>query len=268
MVPLKRFRTAVYDYYKRNRRDMPWRDTTDPYCIVVSEIMLQQTQVPRVLDKYVQFIAAFPTIRSLSKAKLSKILRVWQGLGFNRRALLLQKLARIVEADHAGKIPRDRAVLRTLPGIGEATAGSICAFAFDQSEVFIETNIRSVFIHHFFKDSSSVSDDQILPLVAQTLDTRHPREWYYALMDYGSHLKRVVVNPSRQSRHYAKQSRFEGSNRQMRGRILRILLKTSPVPLKLICDTIGEDRIRCNAIIHGLCKDGLITKRGALCTIT
>jgi len=246
---------------------MPWRDTTDPYRILVSEVMLQQTQVSRVLEKYVQFIRAFPTIRSLSKAKLSRILEVWQGLGYNRRALLLQKLAKKVVADYAGRIPSDRAVLKTLPGIGDATAGSLCAFAFDQPVVFIETNIRSVFIHHFFKPGVTVGDRQILPLVGKTLDTRHPREWYYALMDYGVYLKRIMPNPSRKSEHYSRQSRFEGSDRQIRGRLLRALLRTSPLSLRQLSAGAGGDTGRYIKIVDRLCADGLITKRGGLCSI-
>ncbi len=267
MVSLRSFRRAVQDYYERNRRDMPWRRTSDPYRILISEIMLQQTQVSRVTDTYARFIAAFPTIRSLSRARLPDILKIWQGLGYNRRALFLQKLAKAVVSEYAGRIPSDRSVLRTLPGIGDATAGSICAFAFGQPVVFIETNIRTVFIHHFFKGRHGVIDSRILPLVARTLDTGHPREWYYALMDYGSYLKSIVVNPSRRSSQYAKQPRFEGSDRQVRGRILRILLATSPVPLRRMCSLTGTSRPRCSMIIDGLCKDGLITKRGAVCRI-
>jgi A/G-specific adenine glycosylase len=265
---MKSFRRVVYDYYKGHRRDMPWRDTTDPYRILVSEIMLQQTQVSRVLDKYAQFIAAFPTLRSLSEARLSQILAVWQGLGYNRRALFLQTLAKKIVALYGGEIPSDRAVLKTLPGIGDATAGSICAFAFDQPVVFIETNIRSVFIRHFFKSGVQVCDDQILPLVEKTLDTKHPRQWYYALMDYGAHLKSIMPNPSRKSRHYTRQSRFEGSDRQIRGRLLRVLLQTSPISLQQLCVDAGADKIRYKRIIGGLCKEGLITKRGRLCSIT
>jgi A/G-specific adenine glycosylase len=264
---MKNFRKVVYDHYKRHRRAMPWRDTSNPYRILVSEIMLQQTQVPRVLDKYGQFLKSFPTVRKLAQAPLSKVLSVWQGLGYNRRALLLQRLARIVVAEHRGKIPEDRAVLKTLPGIGDATAGSICAFAFDQPVVFIETNIRSVFLHHFFKDRVSVNDDLILPLVARELDTGHPRRWYYALMDYGSFLKSIVPNPSRNSSHYARQSRFEGSDRQIRGRVLRILLKDSRVGLRRLCIDSGARGGRLKSVIDGLCKDGLITRRGSKCSI-
>lgn len=267
MVSPSQLRRIVYDHYARSGRDMPWRRTRDPYRILVSEIMLQQTQVNRVLDKYGRFIAAFPDIRALARARLEDVLRVWQGLGYNRRALLLHKLARAVIADHAGKIPRDRAVLRTLPGIGDATAGALCAFAFGQPVVFIETNIRAVFLHHFFKGRTNVPDRLIAPLAGRTLDVEHPREWYYALMDYGSYLKRVTVNPSRRSSLYVRQSRFEGSDRQVRGRILKILLEASPVSVQRLCVLTGTKMRRCSMIIDSLCSHGLITKKGALCRI-
>jgi A/G-specific adenine glycosylase len=266
-ISVKCFRARVYGYYRAHRRAMPWRDTTEPYRILVSEVMLQQTQVSRVLDKYAQFIRAFPTVRSLAEADLSRILAVWQGLGYNRRALLLRKLAAEVVADYGGRIPGDRESLRALPGIGDATAGSICAFAFDQPVAFIETNIRSVFIHHFFKPGDTVSDRQILPLVERYLDAKHPREWYYALMDYGAHLKSVMPNPSRTSKHYVRQSRFEGSDRQIRGRLLRALLRASPLSLRQLCAEAGADKGRYHTIVERLCSEGLITKRGGLCSI-
>jgi len=267
MVSTAFFRRVVYGYYKKNRRDMPWRRTHDPYRILVSEIMLQQTQVSRVTEKYREFIRAFPTIRSLARAPLQEILRVWQGLGYNRRALLLQKLARIVVSQYEGRVPDERAALRGLPGIGDATAGALCAFAFDQPVAFIETNIRAAYIHHFFRNRTKVSDGELMPLAARTIDAAHPREWYYALMDYGSYLKRVSANPARRSSHYAKQARFEGSDRQVRGRILKMLLSASPATVRDLCAFTGADRARCNRIMTGLCKDGLIKRRGAVCMI-
>ncbi len=203
---------------------MPWREITDPYSIVVSEVMLQQTQVSRVMTKYNEWLQAFPDFETLATASAAEVLRVWQGLGYNRRALNLQKLAQTVVRDFNGTLPEQPNVLKTLPGIGMGTAGSIAAFAFNAPAVFIETNIRRVFIHHFFADKSSVSDAELLPLVEAAVDQNNPREWYYALMDYGVHLAKTVPNPNRQSRHYTKQSKFEGSDRQVRGEILRQLL--------------------------------------------
>jgi A/G-specific adenine glycosylase len=187
--------------------------------------MLQQTQVDRVTEKYQQFIQVFPDVSTLARAPLRTILKVWQGLGYNRRALALKKIAQIVAKQYNNKIPRSLDELVKLPGIGQTTASEILAFAFNQPTVFIETNIRSVFIHFFFPDREDVSDDEILPLVGKTLDSSNPRKWYYALMDYGGTLKKRYTNPSRKSAHYNKQSPFNGSNRQVRGKIVRFLTR-------------------------------------------
>lgn len=217
----KALQKLVWDYYRKYGRDLPWRKTRDPYRIVVSEVMLQQTQVERVIPYYERFIKQFSSFRVLARAEQGDVLRAWQGLGYNRRALNLQKLARVVISEHEGKLPATFEGLDALPGIGKGTAGSLSAFVFNKPVPFIETNIRRVFIHHFFKNKQEVRDDEILKLVERTLPARRAREWYYALMDYGSHLGKKVENPNRKSAHYGRQSRFEGSNRQLRGAILR-----------------------------------------------
>ncbi len=218
------FKKTVWSYYKKNRRDFPWRQTRDPYKILVSEIMLQQTQTPRVIFKYEEFITAFPTLESLAKAPLKKVLLLWQGLGYNRRAVNLQKATQIIISHHKGKFPRDYTSLIDLPGVGPATAGDIMAFAWNKPVVVIETNIRTVFIHSFFKDEKDVHDKDILPLIEKTLDTKKPRDWYYALMDYGTMLKKTQINPSRRSKHYSKQSPFKGSNQDFK--IYSLIRKT------------------------------------------
>lgn len=221
---IRSFRRVIAAFFRENRRPMPWRDTSDPYRIVVSEIMLQQTQVERVREKYPPFIDRFPNFASLAAAPLQDVLALWQGLGYNRRAIALRDIAKTVITDFEGILPPATDILKTLPGIGHATASSIAAFAFNLPAVFIETNIRRVFIHHFFHDRTDVHDREILPLVEATLDRNNPREWYYALMDYGTALKKTVPNPNRRSRHYSRQSKFEGSARQKRGAILRFVL--------------------------------------------
>jgi len=218
------FRQTVLAYYQAHGRDLPWRRTRDPYRILVSEIMLQQTQVPRVLAKYEEFLAAFPTLGALAAAPLEAVLRVWQGLGYNRRARSLWRLADIVASELNGELPRSAPELLRLPGVGPATAAAVAAFAYGDAHPFIETNIRAVYLHHFFPDRSDVADCEILPLVEATLDHRDPRSWYYALMDYGVELKRTRPNPSRRSRHHIRQSPFEGSNRQLRAQVLRLVL--------------------------------------------
>ena len=221
---VKAFQAQIWAFYGHSgRHNLPWRGTKNAYKILVSEVMLQQTQVARVLEKYPEFLKVFPTIQALAEAPLAQVLAVWQGMGYNRRALALKRLAEKVVAEHKGKIPRGRAELEALPGIGAYTAGAIRAFAFNEPEIFIETNIRRIFIHHFFGDKREVNDKEILPLVEKTLDRTRPREWYWALMDYGSHLPKVTANPNKRSKHYTKQKSFEGSHRQVRGRVLKFL---------------------------------------------
>ncbi|MEK7583546.1 MAG: A/G-specific adenine glycosylase [Patescibacteria group bacterium] len=209
------FRKKILAYYRINKRNLPWRHTRDPYKILVSEVMLQQTQVGRVLVKYPEFLKKFPSLRALSQASERDVLLAWQGLGYNRRGLMLHKLAKTTR-----KIPNNLEDLKKLPGVGPYTAGAIMVFAFDKPVPMIETNIRRVFIHEFGK----THDREILKLVENTLDQKHPREWYYALMDYGAMLGKTVPNPNRRSAHYTRQSKFEGSNRQKRGRQLKAWL--------------------------------------------
>ena len=215
------FTAAVWDNHRRNRRDLPWRRTRDPYEILVSEVMLQQTQVARVQLKYGQFLAPFPTVRALAAAAVADVLAAWSGLGYNRRALSLHLAAKMVVDRYEGHIPTSPEELQRLPGIGPATAAAVCVFAFGRPHAFIETNIRSAFIHFFFQESTSVSDADILPLVEKTMDRDDPREWFYALMDYAVWVKKIYGNPNRKSKVHTVQSRFTGSRREVRALTLR-----------------------------------------------
>jgi len=221
---IERFREMIYQHYRKHGRILPWRLTRDPYKILVSELMLQQTQAERVVAKYEPFLRDFPNFAALSRARLQNVLEVWHGLGYNKRALALKRIAQIVDTKFDGKLPTDYAALVQLPGVGRTTACAIRAFAFDAPEVFIETNIRAVFIHAFFADAESVKDDEIYPFVECTLDRSDPRVWYYALMDYGVMLKKTFKNPSRKSAHHKKQAPFKRSNRQLRGQILALIM--------------------------------------------
>ncbi|MDD1682082.1 MAG: A/G-specific adenine glycosylase [Methanoregula sp.] len=256
---LREFRKMVLDQYRNHGRDLAWRRTTDPYRILVSEIMLQQTQVERVAVKYPQFIAAFPDFPTLAIAPLAEVLAVWQGMGYNRRAVSLQKCARRVVEEHGGILPQDPEILATFPGIGRATAASICAFAFNMPVVFIETNIRRVFIHYYFCDQEQVDDAEILPLARQALAGQDPRTWYNALMDLGTVLKKTVQNPNRRSRQYTKQPAFEGSDRKIRGGILRLLLECPGQHIDELIRNTGEERERVLRIIGSLEKEGFVT---------
>ncbi|MEG0096621.1 MAG: adenine glycosylase [Raoultibacter sp.] len=206
------------------RNDLPWRQTDDAYAILVSEVMLQQTQVARVLTHWKSFLALFPTLDALAASDTATVLEAWQGLGYNRRALALKHTAEICSARHEGALPQTLEGLLALPGIGQATAAGVLSFAYNEPSVYIETNVRTVFIHDLFPDQTAVSDKMLYPLVEATCSADNPRGWYYALLDYGAHLKQIVVNPSRKSAHYARQSTFIGSRRQKRAEALRQVL--------------------------------------------
>lgn len=255
------FRSTVYNYYHSNGRILPWRRTKVPYHILVSEIMLQQTQVDRCLKKYNQFIERFPDFTSLASAPLREILTLWQGLGYNRRALALKKIALKVMHTYKGKLPARKSCLISLPSIGKATAASILAFAFNKPEIIIETNIRAAFIHTFFTNKSDVKDSELLPFVECTLDKKNPRKWYYALMDYGVFLKKKYPSIVKQSAHYKKQSPFHGSDRQIRGKILKILTKKKRVTLQAFSKDIQGETDRIAGILKILVKEGFIEKK-------
>lgn len=257
------FIRAVRAYYRKHgRHDLPWRHTTEPYKILVSETMLQQTQVPRVIPKYREFLRAFPTVRALARAPLGDVLRAWQGLGYNRRAKLLWLGAQEVVDIHHGTYPRTYQDLVRLPGVGPYTAGAVMAFAYNEPVPLIETNIRTVYLHHFFADRADVPDAALLPYIAATLDRRNPRVWYAALMDYGTHLKQTVGNVSRKSRHYTRQSSFKGSMRQLRGAILRALTAAPMTRHALHKALDGFSGRTIDEQLTALTTEGLITKRG------
>ena len=210
-------------------RDHPWRNTRDPYAVLLSEVMLQQTQVPRVVPKWEAWLEEFPTLDALAAAPLEAVLRAWQGLGYNRRAIALKRTAEEVVAHHGGKLPSDEAELRALPGIGPATASGVRAFAFELPGVYLETNVRAVLLHELFVDREGVTDREIAPVAAAAVEEAarqgiSPRDWYYAMLDYGAQLKRELPNPSRRSAHHVRQSAFQGSRRQMRARLLRAVM--------------------------------------------
>ncbi len=254
------FQNLICDYFRAHGRDLEWRRTRDPYRIFVSEIMLQQTQVSRVENKYPEFIAAFPDFESLATAPLRDVLAVWQGMGYNRRARALKDGAERVVREFGGSLPHDETVLATLPGIGKATAASIAAFAFNRPVVFIETNIRRVFIHCFFAGAKGVRDRDILPLVQRTLLPDHPREWYWALMDYGSALRARGENPNHQSAEYKKQAPFAGSDRELRGKILRLLLDSGDMSEAELAMLLAGEAGRLERILTGLEKEGLVIR--------
>ena len=251
------FRRTVWEYYHRHaRHGLPWRKTSDPYKILVSEIMLQQTQVSRVMEKYKEFLRAFPTVRALARAPFADVLKTWSGLGYNRRAKYLHDAAKAIVAEHRGRIPSSYESLRSLPGIGDYTARAVRVFAFNEPDVLIETNIRTAFIHNIWKSDVYISDKEIRLIAMRAAEGQDPRKWHFALMDYGAHLKHLGVRNNHRSAHYVKQSKFEGSVRQVRGAILRSLLQEEDI------SGLRNHYIRFDEATTSLARDGFIRREG------
>lgn len=256
------FREAVLEHYRAHGRDLPWRRTRDPHAILVSEVMLQQTQVARVASKYEEFLGAFPTVEELADAPLGEVLRVWSGLGYNRRAKALHEAAKAIVARHGGRVPSTYEELRALPGVGHATAAQVLAFAFGVPVPYLETNIRAALIHWFFPDVDSVPDSALMPLAEAMLDRDEPRTWHYALMDYGSALKRAMPNPSRRSAHHGRQAPFPGSAREARGAVLRVLAEREAAASVEIAQASGIEPERIERALLDLEREGLVARSG------
>jgi A/G-specific adenine glycosylase len=182
-------RAALLDWYARQGRDLPWRRTSDPYHILVAEFMLQQTQVDRVIPKYHAFLAAYPTLRALADAPTADVIRAWSGLGYNRRAVNLQSVARQVVAEHGGVIPDDPAMLERLNGIGRYTAGAIACFGYRRDVAFLDTNIRRV-LHRVYHGPEApeprASERELWALADEALPPGRGYDWGQALMDLGA----------------------------------------------------------------------------------
>ena len=258
------FQDLIRGFYADRGRDFPWRSTRDPYAILVSEIMLQQTGTGRVLPKYEEFLSRFPRIGDLAAAELSEVYPVWRGLGYNRRAKALRDTAVRISDERGGIVPADPEVLMTYPGIGRATSRSIPVFAYNRPLVFIETNIRRVFLYRFFPEQSGVPDRRIFPLIEETLDYADPRSWYYGLMDYGVHLGKILPNPNRRSAHYSVQKPFRGSNREVRGALLEILAEKGGQSKEALYGNLPFSRDRIDTASTELAAEGLITEEGGI----
>lgn len=244
--------------------------------MLVSEVMLQQTQVKRVLDYWPRFLALFPTIDALAAAGTSDVLEQWQGLGYNRRALALKRCADICATEHGGRLPETADELVKLPGIGPATAAGVVAFAFDRPALYLETNVRTVLLHELFPGEEGVKDAALIPLVELACPADGVRDWYYALLDYGAHLKATLPNPSRRSAHHTRQSAFEGSRRQKRAELVRIVLAAGPEGIDAAeagallneaerragRDGVGDEQIA--SIIGDLASEGFFKRVGEL----
>ncbi len=267
-ISVSEFKKVVWSHYRTHgRHSLSWRKTRNPYRILVSEVMLQQTQVDRVIPKYRSFIKKFPTFKALASASLQSVLVEWKGLGYNRRALGLKRAAEAVVKEYGGKLPRDYASLLKLPGIGPYTAHAVRAFTWNEPDVFIETNIRSVYIHHFFPKSKKVDDAKLFPLIEETLDTKKPREWYYALMDYGTYLKKTVGNTSRKSSSYSRQSKFKGSHRELRALVLHEVAKRKRSTVPDIARAIAKEKAEVASTVAELAKEGFVVHTGRIVSV-
>lgn len=253
------FQDAVWDYYAHHARTMPWRTDHSPYRVLVSELMLQQTQVSRVIPKFEAFMTEFPSIQSLAAAPLDAVIRQWQGLGYNRRARFLHEAAKMIMGDFDGVFPATLKDLTRLPGVGKNTAGALLAYAFNTPVIFIETNIRTVLFHYFFADAAGVDDRELIPILQASLPAEADvREWYWALMDYGSHLKRTAGARLDVSRHHKKQAPLKGSVREVRGLIVRELARQSRTEGQLRLDLAADGRFE--PALAGLIRDGLVSR--------
>lgn len=253
------FRALVRNFYKKHgRHTLPWRKTRDPYHILVSEIMLQQTQVDRVIPYFTAWLTLFPDVHALAKAPLGKVLRAWQGLGYNRRGKMLHETAKRVVKEYGGVFPQTREALEALPGIGAYTAGAVSAFAYNQDVVFVETNIRTAITHHFFPDRKEVDDAHVRTVLEKVLPKGGAHEWYSALMDYGAHLKKTGVRLNSRAKGYVPQKKFQGSGREARGAILKALA-VEPKNKNVLLGLLGTGRAGQVADqLKVLAKEGLV----------
>lgn len=259
---VQQFYQALWEAYdEHGRNDLPWRQqrsdgSIDAYAVLVSEVMLQQTQVSRVIPKYQDFLRQFPSVDSLAKAPWPAVLSAWSGLGYNRRAKYLHEAAQSL----CGALePWSLEQLTALKGIGHNTAAATLVYSYNQAHVFIETNVRSVYLQHFFPDEPTASDKQILQAVSDTLDRENPRQFYWAIMDYGAWLKRRGRGQLDRSASYKKQSPFAGSRRQLRGRILRELQLNGSSSVMRLHEVLPDDRL--DAVLEDLVAESLIKVR-------
>jgi A/G-specific adenine glycosylase len=261
---ISEFKEVIYSHYEERGRTFPWRTDSRPWGVMVSEFMLQQTQTERVIPYWERWMRLWPTPRDLAKVSLEEALREWSGLGYNRRGRFLIECARLITKKYDGKVPEIPALLRPLPGIGAYTAGAIACFGYNYPSVFIETNIRASVLHFFFQDQREIEDREIVPILKEALDQTNPRRWYWALMDYGAALKKVTVNPGRRSAHYTKQSPFNGSLRQIRGRIIKTLVAQGPTTADELLKQTGINSEELYRALKNLEKDSMVAEEAGM----
>lgn len=266
----KRFHQIVFAWFRAHERQMAWRETFDPYEILVSEVMLQQTQVDRVRTKYDEFLARFPDVHALAVAPLSEVLTLWSGLGYNRRARYLQDCAKVVVAKYGGVFPQTYEELVALPGIGRSTAGALLAFSFGEETPMIDTNIRRILTRVFFaRAKTPPSDKELYNFACAIIPRGKGRVWNYALLDIGAtlctarghhddcplvplHGKVADVMKPR------KAETFHGSARFWRGKIMRALIAHGDMSLAALAKEIDLPKEEAAVHVDALSRDGLI----------
>lgn len=253
------FQDFILDFYLQYGRSFPWRDSFDPYEILLSELMLQQTQTDRVLPKYIQFLSNWPCLQDMADAPLANILQEWKGLGYNRRAIALKRIAQICVEKYGSKLPIYDCELRTLPMVGPATAAAVRAFAYCEKALYLETNIRRVLLYVFFHNKEGVHDKELYSVLERLIQGVDPKHWYYALMDYGVFLKKNIPNPNRRSAHYSKQSKFENSNRQIRGQLLTVFTERGTLTRQELYNRLDFSEERIVFCLDSLIQEGFIT---------
>ena len=255
---LQRVRARLLDWYAANRRDLPWRRTTDPYAILVSEVMLQQTQVARVVPKYAEFAARFPDLKALAGAATAEVLAAWSGLGYNGRAVRLQRCARtVVEAAGAGPaaLPTTLDGLMRLPGIGPYTARAVLVFAHNADLAAVDANVRRV-LTHALELPHDLPAAHLQAIADAALPRGWSRDWHNALMDYGA---LVLTSRVTGIAPLTRQTPFAGSRRWYRAGALRLLLARAPrtrAELARLLDIPPGDLA---PILQSLAGDGLVT---------
>ena len=255
---VKQFRQKIWRFYRKNKRSFPFRETTDPYCVTVSEIMLQQTQAERVANYYTKWINQWPNWRALAGAGKQELLRAWSGLGYNRRALWLGEISRIVCERFDGALPDDPGALKALPGIGEYTSRAILIFSRNKQIAAIDTNIRQTLIAEL-PLNPEISQKELYAIAEKLIPRGRSRAWHYALMDYARlalapQTKRAIPKP--------RQAEFHGSIRQIRGEIIRRLTNQKSVGLALIGKALGRSESDTVRAARSLERDGIIKLRG------
>lgn len=248
------FRERIFDFYQSNRRSFPWRETTDRYAVMVSEIMLQQTQAERVSGKYMAWMERFPDTKALSSASLRDVLALWSGLGYNSRCQRLQSCAKVIMDRFDGVVPASPEVLKTLPGIGEYSCRSIPVFADNLDVAAVDTNIRRIIIHEFTLPED-IPKREIQAAADQLLPKSRSREWHNALMDYGS---LCLTSRSTGIRPLTRQSKFQYSKRWYRGRLLKELVSSEFLLLEELEEKYGTCPWGLQEIINELVGEGLV----------